>query len=189
MHTKRGRLILLSGPAGVGKDSIIDIVTRREPSLQKSVSVTTRGRRESERDGVDYCFIARPAFERMIAGGELLEFVQYGQNLYGTPKKPVDRWLSQGKNVILKIEVQGAHKIRELYPDSIAVFILPPSVEALEVRLRRRGTESETELRRRLDIAKEELKKCGDYDFAVVNDELGSAADEILKIIEDHCIK
>ena len=119
----------------------------------------------------------------MLDCGEVLEFAKYGKNLYGTPKKPVDKWLSEGKTVILKIEVQGAAKIKKMYPDAIAIFIMPPSMEILETRLRQRGTENEEDLVRRLTIARDEIEKSRDYDYVVVNDSLEAAADEVLKIL------
>ena len=181
-----GKLVLFSGPSGVGKDTLLEILLQKDSSLQKSVSLTTRMRREGEVDGVDYYFITPDDFEAMLEVGDILEFAKYGKNLYGTPKKPVDRWLSEGKTVILKIEVQGAAKIKEMYPDSIAIFIMPPSLETLEFRLRCRGTEDEEDLVRRLDIARDEIKKSGDYDFVVINDDLEATADEVLDIIENH---
>ena len=180
---KQGNLILFSGPSGVGKDTLLDILIRKNPDFQKSVSITTRERRDGETDGVDYYFITPDDFEAMLDCGEVLEFAKYGKNLYGTPKKPVDKWLSEGKTVILKIEVQGAAKIKKMYPDAIAIFIMPPSMEVLETRLRQRGTENEEDLVRRLTIARDEIEKSRDYDYVVVNDSLEAAADEVLKIL------
>ena len=141
MANKKGTLVLFSGPSGVGKDTILDIVLNKDTSLEKSISLTTREIRENERDGVDYYFISSSDFEKMIDNGEVLEFAKYGTNMYGTPKAPIDKWLSDVKTVILKIEVQGASKIKEMYPGSVGIFILPPSIEILEERLRSRGTE------------------------------------------------
>ena len=172
MEQKKGKLILFSGPSGVGKDTLLDILLRKDPTLQKSISITTRLRRENEHDGVDYYFITPDDFEAMLESGDVLEFAKYGKNLYGTPKKPVDKWLSEGKTVILKIEVQGAAKI------------MPPSLEILEHRLRCRGTEDEDDLVRRLEIARGEIEKSRGYDYIVINDDLESAADEVLDIIE-----
>lgn len=182
--TKKGKLILFSGPSGVGKDTLLDILLRKDPTLQKSISITTRLKRENEHDGVDYYFITPDDFEAMLDSGDVLEFAKYGKNLYGTPKKPVDKWLSEGKTVILKIEVQGAAKIKKMYPLSTAIFIMPPSLEILEHRLRCRGTEDEDDLVRRLEIARGEIEKSRGYDYIVINDDLESAADEVLDIIE-----
>lgn len=182
--SKKGKLVLFSGPSGVGKDTLLDILISKRPALQKSVSITTRERREEETDGVDYFFITPDDFEAMLEHGDVLEFAKYGKNLYGTPKKPVDNWLGQGKTVILKIEVQGAEKIKKLYPDAVAIFIMPPSLEILETRLRNRGTENEEDLVRRLSIAREEIQRSRDYDYIVINDSLEAAADEALQILD-----
>ena len=184
MANKEGMLLLFSGPSGVGKDTVLDIVLNKDKNLQKSVSLTTREIRENEVDGKDYHFISTEEFENMISQGQVLEFAKYGSNLYGTPKAPGDKWLSEGKTVILKIEVQGASKIKELYPDSVAIFILPPSMKELENRLRSRGTENEDDIKKRLDIAREEVKRSKDYDFIVINDDLESASDNVLSIVK-----
>ena len=184
MAYKDGMLILFSGPSGVGKDTVLSVVLDKEKSLQKSISLTTRNMRENEIDGEDYYFISISEFERMINSGEVLEFAKYGKNLYGTPKAPVDKWLSEGKTVILKIEVQGAQKIKEMYPESVAIFLMPPSMAELENRLRSRGTESEEDIRRRIQIANDEIKKSAEYDYVVFNDDLDSASDNVLAIIK-----
>ena len=184
MANKEGMLLLFSGPSGVGKDTVLDIVLNKDKNLQKSVSLTTREIRENEVDGKDYHFISTEEFENMISQGQVLEFAKYGSNLYGTPKAPVDKWLSEGKTVILKIEVQGASKIKELYPDSVSIFVLPPSMKELENRLRSRGTENEDDIKKRLDIAREEVKRSKDYDFIVINDDLESASDNVLSIVK-----
>ena len=184
MANKEGMLLLFSGPSGVGKDTVLDIVLNKDKNLQKSVSLTTREIRENEVDGKDYHFISTEEFENMISQGQVLEFAKYGSNLYGTPKAPVDKWLSEGKTVILKIEVQGASKIKELYPDSVAIFVLPPSMKELENRFRSRGTENEDDIKKRLDIAREEVKRSKDYDFIVINDDLESASDNVLSIVK-----
>lgn len=184
MANNEGMLILFSGPSGVGKDTVLDVVLDKDKSLQRSISLTTRYRRENEVDGKDYYFVSIPKFEHMINRGEVLEFARYGRNLYGTPKAPVDKWLSEGKTVILKIEVKGAQKIKKMYPDSVAIFLLPPSMDELEKRLRSRGTESEEDIQKRLEIAKNEVKKSIDYDYVVVNDDIDSASDNVLAIVK-----
>lgn len=183
MMNKEGMLILFSGPSGVGKDTVLDVVLNKNKSLQKSISLTTRSIRDNETDGKDYYFISSDKFEDMISKGEVLEYAQYGVNMYGTPKAPVDKWLSEGKTVVLKIEVQGAKNIKEMYPDSVGIFLLPPSMEVLEKRLRSRGTETEEDIRRRLEIARDEIHKSVDYDYFVINDELETASDDVLTII------
>ena len=184
MVDKNGMLIVFSGPSGVGKDTVLDVVLKKDETLQKSISLTTRAIRENEVDGKDYYFVSKADFEDLIEKGEVLEFAQYGSNLYGTPKAPVDKWLEEGKVVILKIEVQGTAKIRELYPDAISIFLLPPSMMELEKRLRSRGTEDESSVQKRLNIAHDEIKRSVDYDFFVINDDLESAADDVLTIIK-----
>ena len=183
MANNKGVLVLFSGPSGVGKDTVLEIVLAKDLSLQKSVSLTTRGIRENEIDGKDYYFISVPEFEKMIENNEVLEFARYGKNLYGTPKAPVDKWLSEGKTVILKIEVQGAANIKKLYPDSVGIFIMPPSMDELEARLRSRGTEDEDDIQKRLEIASNEISLSKDYDYLVVNDDLETASEDVLKII------
>ena len=182
--TKKGTLVLFSGPSGVGKDTVLEVVLNKNKDLQKSISLTTREIRENEIDGKDYYFISQDAFENMIKNNEVLEFAQYGKNFYGTPKAPIDKWLDEGKTIILKIEVQGAKKIKELYPDAVGIFIMPPSMDELEKRLRFRGTESEDDIQRRLDIAKNEIEKSVDYDYLVVNNEIDSASDDVLNIVK-----
>lgn len=182
--SKKGTLILFSGPSGVGKDTVLEVVLNKNKDLQKSISLTTREIRENEIDGKDYYFISQSAFEDMVKNNEVLEFAQYGKNFYGTPKAPIDKWLNEGKTIILKIEVQGAKKIKELYPDAVGIFIMPPSMDELEKRLRIRGTETEDDIKRRLDIAKSEIEKSADYDYLVVNDEIDSASNNVLNIVK-----
>ena len=184
MANKDGLLILFSGPSGVGKDTVLDVVLNKNKDLQKSISLTTRDIRENETDGKDYYFISSEDFEKMIADGEVLEYAQYGSNLYGTPKGPVDKWLSEGKTVVLKIEVQGAENIKKLYPDSVGIFLLPPSMEVLESRLRSRGTEDEDDVKKRLEIAQDEMRKCKMYDYFVINEDIDCASDDVLTIIK-----
>lgn len=184
MANKEGMLILFSGPSGVGKDTVLDVVLNKNKDLKKSVSLTTRDIRENEIDGKDYLFINVPDFKKMIAKGEVLEYAQYGSNLYGTPKAPIDKWLSEGETVILKIEVQGAENIKKLYPDSVGLFVLPPSMEELENRLRSRGTESEHDVKKRLEIARDEIRKSINYDYFVVNENLDCAVEDVLTIIK-----
>lgn len=184
MTNKDGILVLFSGPSGVGKDTVLDIVLQKNKNLQKSISLTTRDIRENEVDGIDYYFITKDKFNNMIEDNQVLEYAKYGSNMYGTPKAPVDKWLAEGKTVILKIEVHGAEKIKEIYPDAVAIFLLPPSIEELECRLRSRGTECEDDIKCRLDIAKNEIEKCVNYDYLVLNDDLDTASDNVLAIIK-----
>ncbi len=183
MANKEGKLVLFSGPSGVGKDTVLSIILDKNKGLQKSVSITTRNMRENEVDGEDYHFISVPEFENMIQNGEMLEYAQYGKNFYGTPKAPVDKWLSEGKTIILKIEVQGAENIKKLYPDAIAIFLLPPSMDELEARLRLRGTEDEEDIQKRLEIAKTEVDKSKNYDYFVTNYDIYETSDNIVDIL------
>lgn len=178
-----GRLILFSGPSGVGKDTLLELLYKKKPDLRRSISATTRKKRKNEVDGKDYYFISKEEFELMIQSGNILEYTKYGDNLYGTPKKPIDEWLKDGKSVILKIEVHGAKQIKQLYKNSVAIFILPPSIEILEERLRKRGTEDESDLQKRMNIAISEIAQSSEYDYVVYNDNLETAVDEIIEIL------
>ncbi len=179
----KGRLILFSGPSGVGKDTLLELLYKKRPDLVHSVSATTRNRRENEIHGKDYYFISKEDFELMIQSGNILEYTQYGVNLYGTPKRPIDDWLAEGKTIILKIEVHGAKQIKKLYKNAVSIFILPPSIEVLEQRLRKRGTENEADLKKRMEIALSEIEKSKDYDYVIYNDNLETAVDEIIGIL------
>ena len=183
---KKGHLIIISGPSGVGKGTVInELMKQEELNLKYSVSCTTREIRENEIEGKDYYFISVPDFEQMIDNNEVLEYAKYGKNLYGTPKAPVDKWLDEGKIVILKIEVQGAGNIKKLYPDAVGIFILPPSMDVLEQRLRTRGTENEDDIIKRLEIARNEIEQSNNYDFLVINDDLDKASENVLEILHN----
>ena len=184
-----GILVVFSGPSGAGKDTVLLEVLERDKSLQKSISLTTRPKRDDETDGVDYFFTDLKAFKDKLDNGEILEYAQYGQNFYGTPKAPVDKWLDEGKTVILKIEVQGAANIKELYPDCVSIFLLPPSLKELEKRLRERGTDKEEDILRRMTIAEDEFRRSANYDYIVVNNEVDAAANDVLSIIRSEQLK
>lgn len=184
MQNNDGMLVLFSGPSGVGKDTVLDIILDKDERLQRSISLTTREKRSGETDGKDYYFVTKDKFLEMVDGGQVLEYAQYGENIYGTPKAPVDKWLDEGKTVILKIEVKGAQKIRELYPDAVSIFLLPPSMQVLEERIRTRATEDENDISRRLKIARNEILRSADYDFVVVNDDIEDASNNVLGIIK-----
>ena len=179
----KGRLYVFSGPSGVGKDTVLSLLLSRS-DLTKSVSATTRAPREGETDGVDYYFVTKEQFETLIREGGMLEYTVYAGNYYGTPKAPVEAWLAEGKDVILKIEVDGGAQIKTLMPESIGIFILPPSKEELERRLRMRGTDSEEAVQKRLAAALNELSCAERYDYRVVNDDLDLCVDEILAILK-----
>jgi guanylate kinase len=177
------RLVVLSGPSGVGKDSVIELIRARSPWVWLSVSVTTRPKREYEIDGVHYNFVSRAEFERMIADGHLLEWAEFAGNLYGTPRAPVEGRLAAGIPVLLKIDLQGARQVRAAMPDALLVFLAPPSPEELKRRLVGRGTEDEETLRRRLQHADEELAAEPEFDVTVVNDYVERAADELVGLL------
>ncbi len=188
MHNK-GMLMILSGPAGSGKDTVLASVYKLMPDMVQSVSMTTRAPREGEKDGVDYYFVSHECFEAAIKENKMLEYAQYGVNYYGTPKEAVDRMLNEGKIVVLKIEVQGARNIRNIYPDAISIFITPPNMSVLEHRLRKRGTESDEDIERRLKIAADELSNINEYDYIVINDELENAVNDVKTIISAEKLK
>ncbi len=182
----KGLLIIFSGPSGVGKDTLLERLRQLNPNMKVSLSLTTRQPRENEIDGVNYRFVTREYFERMIAENRMLEYAQYNSNYYGTPRDTVDSWLEQGKDVFLKIEVQGAQKIRELYPEAIGIFIKAPSLDELSRRLDCRGTDSAGAIANRIEIAKREIIRSGEYDYTVVNDDLDEAVKEIINIIKEN---
>lgn len=177
------RLTVLSGPSGVGKDSVIELIRARSPWVWLSVSVTTRKMRDYEVDGVHYFFVDRAEFERMIAGGQLLEWAEFAGNLYGTPRGPVEARLREGEPVLLKIDLQGARQVKAAMPDAQLVFLAPPSVEELKRRLIGRGTDDEETIRRRLAHADEELAAEREFDVTVVNDYVERAADELVGLL------
>jgi guanylate kinase len=177
------RLTVLSGPSGVGKDSVIELIRARSPWVWLSVSVTTRPKRDYETDGVHYFFVDRPEFERLIAAGELLEWAEFAGNLYGTPRAAVEEKLRRGIPALLKIDLQGARQVRTAMSDALLVFLAPPSVEELRRRLIGRGTEDPETIRLRLEHADEELACESEFDVTVVNDSVERAADELLELL------
>ena len=181
--TDRGILVILSGPSGSGKDTVLNKFLDGRNDAKVSVSMTTRPKREDEVDGVNYYFVSREYFEKKLSEDKMLEYAEYAGNLYGTPKAPVDEMLAEGKAVILKIEIQGADKIRKLYPDVVSIFLMPPSATVLENRLRGRNSEDEETINHRLVIAKEEMRRAADYDYVVINDTVENAAAGIETII------
>ena len=179
----QGRLFVLSGPSGVGKDSVLTAMFENMSHIVRSVSATTRPPRAGEVDGKDYHFLTRQEFEAGIATGVYLEHALYAGSYYGTPLEGVQSQRLSGNDVILKIEVQGANRVREVAPDAILIFIEPPSLQVLESRLRLRGTDDEARVRARLQRAKEELECVPWYDYRIVNDDLSSAVDSLRAIV------
>lgn len=180
---KRGRLVLYTGSSGVGKGTILDELKKRDPNIKVSISNTTRNKRNGEIDGVHYNFVTREQFEKLIKENGYLEYAEYCDNYYGTPKKAVEDMLDDGYTVILEIEVQGGLQIMKKHPDVLSIFILPPSMDVLEKRLRSRGTEDEETIQKRLEQAKNEIAFKDKYRYNVVNAELDKAVEQVLDII------
>ena len=178
----KGKLIVISGPAGTGKGTVINGLMERE-RYALSVSATTRAPRGFEQDGINYFFKTVEEFEKMIENDEFLEYAKFVDNYYGTPKKYVLDKLEEGKNVLLEIEVQGALQVKKNYPDATLIFLLPPSMDELESRLRGRATDSEETIVKRLARANEEMEYKDKYDYQVVNLEVEQAVQEIEDII------
>ena len=179
----RGQLIVLSGPSGVGKSTVISELLGQRQDIHFSVSFTTRQPRVGEANGVNYNFVDRPEFERMIADGELLEHAEYVGNYYGTSLKVIEEKLAAGIDVLLDIEVQGAAKVRAKCQEAVLIFIIPPSFEELSRRLHGRHTDGEDVIAGRLQKAREEYKEIPHYDYLVVNDKVSEAAAEIISIL------
>ena len=183
MDEHRGKLIVVSGPSGAGKSTVIGKVMERRSDLCFSVSATTRKPREGEVDGVNYFFVSGTEFDRMIGDDELLEHAEYNRDNYGTPRAYVEEKRRAGMHVLLDLEVQGARQVRERVPEAIKIFIIPPSLQVLEQRLRGRGTETEEQIQRRLARARGEYREADFYDYVVINDNLETAANELNAII------
>ena len=179
----KGKLLVLSGPSGVGKGTVLGELMKRRSDMCFSVSATTRAPREGEVDGVNYFFVTKERFEEMMQNNELLEYAQFVSNSYGTPRAYVEQQLEKGMNVILDIEVQGARNIVGMIPDAVSVYMIPPSYEELEKRLRGRGTETEEQIQGRLQTAIEEARAADFYRYIIVNDNLEVAVNELDAII------
>lgn len=178
-----GKLFVITAPSGAGKTSLIDAVMRDDPTLSVSVSYTTRQPRPGEKNGVDYHFVDRPAFEAMERRGEFLESAEVHGNRYGTSRKVILEAVERGEDLILEIDWQGAQQVRRLYPGCIGIFILPPSIEELERRMRARGQDSEEVIRRRLQNAREELEHAGEFKYAIINKDFETARHELAEIL------
>lgn len=187
IENNRGLLLVISGPSGVGKGTICKELADDETII--SVSATTRSPRDGEENGVSYFFYSKDEFKEMIENDELMEWAEYCGNFYGTPKSFVESKLNEGKNVILEIEVQGAMKVKEKYPEGVYIFILPPSLEELKNRILGRGTESEDIIENRMSQVTRELSFASEYDYFVENDEVHNAVSKINSIIEAEKLK
>jgi guanylate kinase len=182
----RALLTVLSGPSGVGKDSVIELIRVRAPWVWLSVSVTTRRMRDYEVDGVHYHFVSRTEFERLDAAGNLLEFAEFAGNFYGTPRGPVEARLSAGQPVLMKIDLQGARQVRSAMPEARLVFLAPPSWDELRRRLIGRGTDDPETIAQRLAHAREEMDAQPDFDVTIVNHFVEQAADDLLALLGSH---
>jgi guanylate kinase len=182
---KRGLLIVISGPSGVGKDTLIRRLLELDRNLRYSVSCTTRPPRPGEVDGVNYTFVTRERFEQLIKEGAFLEYATYDGNLYGTLTDRVEQARAGGHDIVLKIEVQGAEQVREKAPEGLFIFVVPPSTQELERRQELRNSESPEDMASRRKIAEIEMTYASHYDHVVVNDELERAVAEVLALIQE----
>ena len=178
-----GRLFVISAPSGAGKTSLVRALLAQEPQLRLSVSHTTRARRPTETADVEYHFVTAAEFKALIERGEFLEHARVFDNLYGTSRGSVERWLRQGKDVVLEIDWQGAQQVRSAMPEAISVFVLPPSREALAARLAQRGTDSPEVIARRLRDAVADMAHHREFDYVVVNDDFQTALQDLRRII------
>ncbi|MCM3713140.1 guanylate kinase [Halalkalibacter oceani] len=188
MKKEKGLLLVLSGPAGVGKGTVCGALRKEKTAIQYSVSATTRAPRAGEVDGINYFFKTREQFEKMIEQDELLEWAEYVGNYYGTPIDYVRETINKGHDIILEIEVQGALKVKERFPEGVFIFLMPPSLAELRNRIVGRGTETEDIINKRMTVAREEIEMMEKYDYVVENDEVNLAVDRIKAIVTaEHC--
>ncbi len=185
--TNKGKLIVISAPSGCGKGTVLKKLFEMDKNNEfvLSISMTTREPRHTEKNGVDYFFVSRDEFEKLIAENQFIEYAKFNNNYYGTPKPFIEKCIDEGKTVFLEIEVQGAEKVRDAFPDSVSIFILPPSLEELEKRLRGRMTDAPEVIEKRLAIAPVELARQSEFTYRVINDDVERASDEIYNIIKN----
>jgi guanylate kinase len=179
-----GTLIVLTGPSGVGKGTLLKALLATHPELYLSVSATTRSPRAGEVDGVHYYFYPRDSFEVAIQAGEFLEWAEFAGNYYGTPIASVKEQIERGRSVVLEIELAGARQVAKIFPNALKVFILPPSLAALEQRIRDRNTDAEDAIVRRLEQARVEIAAADEFDYQIVNDDFQIALDELAQIVD-----
>jgi guanylate kinase len=183
LNKRKGRLFVVTAPSGAGKTSLIDALLRDDPSLKLSISYTTRAPRPGEKDGVDYHFVDDATFLAMRDRGEFLESAEVHGYRYGTSKRVITDALAKGEDLILEIDWQGARQVRGIYPDCVGIFILPPSIEELERRMRARGQDADEVIRRRLDNARGEMDHAGEFDYAIINKDFDSARRKLAEVI------
>jgi guanylate kinase len=186
---RKGRLFVITAPSGAGKTSLIEALMREDPSLRLSISYTTRPPRPGERDGIEYHFVDDAAFLSMRGRGEFLESAEVHGYRYGTAKAVITQALARGQDLILEIDWQGAQQVRALYPDCVEIFVLPPSIEELERRMRARGKDSDAVIRRRLENAREELEHASEFKYRIINKDFEAAKGELSEIIRNERAK
>ena len=183
MLNRKGLLLVVSGPSGAGKGTICKALLNKNDQIKLSVSATTRKPRNGEVHGVNYFFIEKEEFTKMIENGEFLEYAQIYDNFYGTPKAAIIECLEKGQDVILEIEMQGARQIKEVYPEGVFIFVLPPSLEELKSRIVGRGTETQEEIEKRFSCAYEEINQIVNYDYFIVNEDIEKSVSDVEAII------
>ena len=183
MLDRKGLLLVVSGPSGAGKGTICKALLNKNDQIKLSVSATTRKPRNGEVHGVNYFFIEKEEFTKMIENGEFLEYAQIYDNFYGTPKAAIIECLEKGQDVILEIEMQGARQIKEVYPEGVFIFVLPPSLEELKSRIVGRGTETQEEIEKRFSCAFEEINQIVNYDYFIVNEDIEKSVNDVEAII------
>ena len=183
MLNRKGLLLVVSGPSGAGKGTICKALLNKNDQIKLSVSATTRKPRNGEVHGVNYFFIEKEEFTKMVENGEFLEHAQIYDNFYGTPKAAIIECLEKGKDVILEIEMQGARQIKEVYPEGVFIFVLPPSLEELKSRIVGRGTETQEEIEKRFSCAFEEINQIVNYDYFIVNEDIEKSVNDVEAII------